>query len=120
MDLNLPPPDTNPEGNTPPHSTVGSVRPLTNHEIVVEKLNENQRIPNRMPKWLAHLTTRRNPHRVLKQFQKLHQPAFIEEADPMQAEKWLRQIEQILDVMEYTENQRVSFTTFMFQGEVEQ
>jgi len=37
----------------------------------------------------------------------------------MQAKEWLRQIVKILDVMECTKNQRVTFTTFIFQGEVE-
>ena len=60
-----------------------------------------------------------NPRRALEQFQKLNLPAFKGEADPIQAEEWLRQIEKILDVMECTENQQVSFTSFMFQGEAE-
>ena len=83
MDLNLPPLDVNPKGNALLHSTVGSVHPLTNNKIVVEQLNENQRIPDRVPEWLAQLTTRRNPHRALKQVQKLHLPAFKGEVDPM-------------------------------------
>ena len=72
-----------------------------------------------MPEWLGQLTIRSNLHRALEQFQKLHLSAFKGEADPMQAKEWLHQIEKILDVMEYTENQRVSFTTFIFQGEAE-
>jgi len=31
----------------------------------------------------------------------------------------LRQIEKILSVMKYTEDQKISFTSFMFQGEAE-
>ena len=37
----------------------------------------------------------------------------------MHAEKWLRQIEKLLNIMDCTEKQRVSFVSFMFQGEVE-
>ena len=85
----------------------------------MEQLNEKQRIPNKIPEWLVQLATKTNPHKTLEQFQKLHPRAFKGEADPVQAEEWLRQIEKILDAMECTENQRVSFTTFMFQGEAE-
>ena len=72
-----------------------------------------------MPDWLAQLATRSNPHRALEQFQKLNPPAFKREVNPIQAEDWLRQFDKILDVMECTENQRVCFTSFMFQGETE-
>ena len=37
----------------------------------------------------------------------------------MQVEEWHRQIEKILNVMECTESQRVTFTTFMCQREAE-
>ena len=90
MDLNLSPPHTNLEGDIPPHSMVGSVHPLTNHEIMVEQLNENQRISDRMPEWLAQLTTGSKLHKALEQFQKLYPSAFKGEVDPMQAEEWLR------------------------------
>jgi len=72
-----------------------------------------------MPEWLAQLTTRSKSHKTLEQFQKLYPPAFKGEANPMQAEEWLHQIEKILDIMECTEIQRVSFATFMFQGKAE-
>jgi len=117
MDLNLPPPDTDPAGYAPPHNSVGSVHPPTNHED--EHISKYQKIPDVMPGWLARLATKSNPHRALEQFQKLNPPAFKGEADPIQAEEWLRRIEKILTVMECNENQKVSFTSFMFQGEAE-
>ena len=46
-------------------------------------------------------------------------PVFEGELDPLQAEAWLLQIEKILDVMNCTDEQRVSFSSFMFQKEVE-
>jgi len=119
MDLNFPPPDANSEGSVPLHSAIGSVHPPTNHEFVGDQSNVNQRVLDRVPDWLVQLATVNNPRRALEQFQKLNPPAFKGGADPIQAEEWLRQIEKILDVMECTESQRVSFTSFMFQGEAE-
>ena len=72
MDLNFPPSDTNSEGNAPPHSTVGSVHPPTNHETMMDRFNVDQRAPDRMPDWLMQLTTISNPRRALEQFQKLN------------------------------------------------
>ena len=68
MDLNLPPPDMNPESNVLPHSKVGSVHPPTNPKIVGEQPREDQRIPKRMPDWLAQLTIKNNPYRAQEQF----------------------------------------------------
>ena len=114
MDLNFPPPDTNSEGNTPLHSMVRTVHPPMNHEFVGEQPNVNQIIPGRMPEWLVQFTTVSNPCRALEQFQKLNSPAFKGGADTIQEEEWLRQIEKILEVMECTENQQVSFASFIF------
>jgi len=44
-------------------------------------------------------------------------PVFKGEMDPLQAEAWLLQIEKILDVMNCIDEQRVSFSFFMFQKE---
>jgi len=46
-------------------------------------------------------------------------PVFEGETDPLQAEGWLLQIEKILDVINCTEEQKVSFSSFMFQKEAE-
>ena len=85
----------------------------------MDRFNTDRRAPDRMPDWLMQLTTVNNPRRALEQFQKLNPPPFKGGVDPIQAEEWLRQICKILDVMECTEDQRVSFTSFMFQGEAE-
>jgi len=87
---------------------------------VAEQPSVDQRISDKMSEWLAQLAAKTNPRKALEKFLKLHPPAFRGEADPMQAEEWLRHIVKILDVMECTKNQRVAFTTFMFQGEAEQ
>ena len=60
-----------------------------------------------------------NSHRALEQFQKMKPLVFEGEVDPLQAETWLLQIEKILDVMNCTDEQRVSFSSFMFQKKVE-
>ena len=75
-----------------------------------------------MPEWLTQLMTRtndNNSHRALEQFQKMKPPVFVGEVDLLQAEGWLFQIEKILDVMNCTDEQRVSFSSFMFQKKAE-
>ena len=119
MDLNLPPLETDPEGYALPHCTVGSIHPPINPDIVAEQLSVDQRIPDKMPEWLVQFAARTKPYKALEQFQNLHPPAFKGEADSMQAEEWLWQIEKILDVMDCTEGQRVAFTIFMFQRKAE-
>jgi len=119
MDLNFPPSDVNSEGNVPSHSAVGSVHPPASQETLSRQSNANRGVPDRIPDWLLQLASANNPRRALEQFQKLNPPAFRGGVDPIQAEEWLRQIEKILDVMECTETQRVSFASFMFQGEAE-
>ena len=42
-------------------------------------------------------------------------PVFEGRADPLQSERWLLQIEKILDVTNYIEEQKESFSSFMFQ-----
>ena len=56
-----------------------------------------------------------NPHRVLEQFKKLHLPAFEREANPLQAEKSLLQIEKILNVMDCSKDQRVSLPLLRYK-----
>ena len=87
--LNLSPLETDLEGYAPPHSTVGSVHPPTNPDIMAEQPSVDQRIPDKMPEWVAQLAARTKPHKALEQFQKLHPPAFKGEGDPMQAKEWL-------------------------------
>ena len=75
-----------------------------------------------MPGWLAQLVAggnSNNPHRALEQFQKMEPPVFEGEANPLQAEGWLLQIEKYLDVINCTEEKEVFFSSFMFQKEAE-
>ena len=55
----------------------------------------------------------------MEQFQKMKPPVFEREVNPLQAEAWPLQIEKILDVMNCTDEQRVSFSSFMFQKEAD-
>ena len=78
--------------------------------------------PGIMPEWFTQLMTRtndNNSHRALEQFQKMKPLVFVGEVNPLQAEGWLLQIEKILNVMNCTDEQRVSFSSFMFQKEAE-
>lgn len=65
------------------------------------------------------LVRKQNPNRTLEQFQKFNLPMFEGKTDVLVVEKWLRQISKILSIMKCTEEQKVSFAAFMFQGEAE-
>ncbi|XP_018685045.2 uncharacterized protein LOC103995568 isoform X2 [Musa acuminata AAA Group] len=55
----------------------------------------------------------------IKQFKKLSPPCFSGEPDPMVAEQWMMQMEKIFDVLNFSDHQKVSFATFMLEGEAE-
>ena len=75
---------------------------MRNSEGLGIRMEGNQGAPENMMGWLARLAAggnNSNPHRALEQFQKMKPPVFEGEADPLQAEGCLFQIEKILDVM---------------------
>ena len=53
---------------------------------------------------------------TIKQFQQLRPPTFLGTPDPMAAESWLLGIERIFEVLPCTEEQKVIFSTFTFEG----
>lgn len=55
----------------------------------------------------------------IEKFKKMNPPSFIGDPSPMIAEKWLMQIQKIFDVMNCTETQKVSYASFMLEGEAE-
>ena len=56
-------------------------------------------------------------HRTtIKQFQQLKPPTFYGTPDPMAAESWLLGIERVFEVLPCTEDQKVTFATFTFEG----
>ncbi|GFS43665.1 hypothetical protein Acr_00g0086300 [Actinidia rufa] len=56
------------------------------------------------------------PHTTIKQFQQLRPPTFYGTPDPMAAESWLLGIERVFEVLPCTDEQKVVFATFMFEG----
>ncbi|XP_057481971.1 uncharacterized protein LOC130768882 [Actinidia eriantha] len=48
---------------------------------------------------------------------KLNPPEFIGATDPIVANKWLKKLDTIFEVMEMTEEQKLSLATFMLKGE---
>lgn len=44
-------------------------------------------------------------------------PSFKGVADPIEAETWIRQIQKTFKVSGYSEEQKVPFSTYMFEGE---
>ena len=118
MDLNQPPGDNGSNDEVQQSSTIGSIHIQSNQVGFEENSERRSKTSGIMPNWLAQVISQgNNPHRALEQFQKLNPPVFEGVANPLQAEKWLLQIEKILDVMSYREDQRVSFATFKFQEE---
>ena len=120
MDLNQLPPNESLSLSVSHYSVMGSAHPVNNNEDSEVQIGGNDGTPGVMPEWLTQLMTRasnNNSHQALEQFQKMKPPIFEGEVDPLQAEAWLLQIEKILDVMNCTNEQRVSFSFFMFQKE---
>ncbi|GFS37303.1 hypothetical protein Acr_00g0051260 [Actinidia rufa] len=56
------------------------------------------------------------PRTTIKQFQQLRPPTFYGTPDPMAAESWLLGIERVFEVLPCTDEQKVIFATFMFEG----
>ena len=120
MNLNQPPPEKQYEFSATHYSAMGSIHPMSPYESSEAHARGTRGVPEAMLDWLAQLVTKSsNPQRTLEQFQKLNPPIFKGEADPLQAKVWLRQIEKILKVMKCSEDQKVLFSTFMFQKEAE-
>ena len=100
---------------------MGSIHPMCIHEGSESLLGGSQEAQEIMLGWLTQLMIKandNNPNRALKQFQKMKPPVFEGEADPLDAEGWLLQIEFFLNVMNCTEEKKVSFSSFMFRKEV--
>ena len=55
-------------------------------------------------------------HIKIKQFQQLKPPTFYGTPDPMATESWLLGIKRVLKVLSFTEEQKVVFATFTFEG----
>ncbi|GFS33112.1 hypothetical protein Acr_00g0026380 [Actinidia rufa] len=56
------------------------------------------------------------PRTTIKQFQQLRPPTFYGMPDPMAAESWLLGIERVFEVLPCTDEQKVIFATFLFEG----
>jgi len=117
MNLNQLPPDEPLSLGMSHYSVMGSDHPMDNNEDSEVQIEGGRETPGVMPECLTQLMTRGNDnnfHRALEQLQKMKPPVFEGEVNPLQAEAWLLQIEKILDVMNCTDEQRVSFSSFMF------
>jgi len=122
MDINQLSPDEPLSLGVSHYSVMMSAHPMDNIEDSEVQIEGGHGTLGVMPEWLTQLMTRandNNSHRALEQFQKMKPPVFEGEVDPLQAEAWLLQIKKILDVMNCTDEQRVSFSSFMFQKEAE-
>ena len=122
MNLNQLPPNESLSLDVSHYSVMGSAHPMDNNEDSEVQIGGDNGTPRVMSEWLTQLMTRannNNSHRALEQFQKMKPHVFEGEVDPLQAEAWLLQMEKILDVMNCTDEQRVSFSSFIFQKEAE-
>ncbi|XP_057482041.1 uncharacterized protein LOC130768974 [Actinidia eriantha] len=52
-----------------------------------------------------------------EQFMKLNPPEFMGATDPLVAEEWLKKLDTIFEVMEVTNEQKLTLATFMLRGE---
>ena len=122
MDLNQPLSEELLSLSVSHYSMMGSIHPMHSNEDSKTQMGGSCGAPEVMPEWFSQLLSRtndNNSHWALEQFQKMKPPIFVGEVDPLQAEGWLLQIEKILNVMNCTEEQKVSFSSFMFQKEAE-
>ena len=97
MDLNQPPPDESLSLGVSHYSAMGSIHLTDSNEDSETQMGGSRGAPGVMPEWLTQLMTRtndNNSHRALEQFQKMKPPVFVGEVDPLQAERWLLQIEK--------------------------
>nr|XP_027083562.1 uncharacterized protein LOC113705852 [Coffea arabica] len=58
----------------------------------------------------------RGEDRALERFLKFNPPNFLGEPDPEIAENWLERMSNIFAALDYTENRRMNFATFQFEG----
>ncbi|GFS42533.1 hypothetical protein Acr_00g0080350 [Actinidia rufa] len=56
------------------------------------------------------------PRTTIKQFQQLKPPTFYRTPDPMAVESWLLGIERVFEVLPCTDEQKVVYATFTFEG----
>ena len=85
---------------------------------MVEQTWGDRGAPDAMLDWLAQLVTKGGDlHKALEQFQKLNPLVFEGEVDPLPDKRWLHQTEKILNALDCTRSQIVTFVSFMFQGE---
>ncbi|XP_057476958.1 uncharacterized protein LOC130764673 [Actinidia eriantha] len=52
-----------------------------------------------------------------EEFMKLNPPEFVGAIDPLVAEEWLKKLDAIFEVMEVTDEQKLTLATFMLRGE---
>ena len=56
------------------------------------------------------------PRTTIKQFPQLKPPTFHGTLDPMAAESWLMGIKRVFEVLPCTEEQKMVFAAFTFEG----
>ena len=84
---------------------------------------------NRMTDILERLTDRQDSRpfnqsggpgkredRALERFLKSNPPKFLGESDPKMAKNWLERMTNIFAALDYTEDRRVNFAVFQFEG----
>lgn len=70
-----------------------------------------------MPPPMVNLEERKA--RLHREFQKQNPPEFHGEADPTLAERWLKQVRKVLDIVGTPAEYQVEFAAYKFQGEVD-
>ncbi|CAH2812408.1 MAG: hypothetical protein CBHOC_5398 [uncultured Caballeronia sp.] len=58
----------------------------------------------------------RGEDRALERFQRFGPPKFHGGSEPEMAENWMERISDIFATLDYTEDRRISFASFQFEG----
>ena len=94
----------------------------------VEQREQEPRVPHQpdateildtlMAQYMEHQLARPARGTILyEQFMKLNPPEFVGATNPIMAEEWLKKLGAIFEVMEVTEEQKLTLATFMLKGE---
>jgi hypothetical protein len=80
---------------------------------IIEKQERTQQRQMQIVEDIARSDVKRNR---LGDFQKLRPPTFLGTSNPLEAEDWIIAMEKAFDAMGCTDNERVSFATYMLQS----
>ncbi|XP_051185352.2 uncharacterized protein [Lolium perenne] len=84
--------------------------------LLADIIEKQERTQQRQMQIVEHIVRSDGKRNRLGDFQKLKPPTFLGTSNPLEAEDWIIAMEKAFDAMDCTDNERVSFATFMLQS----